>query len=457
MSTSQEGTPVEPSLDRRCHAAALFAFPGPGFDPFDRVAGLPLLTRALLTLEKAGFERVRVVAPREVAARFAELRAGRAFKAEIEVMECATRDEAPGKLALASGELIVCTSVEEVVDPAILRALGAASLETALAVAARGAGRWVGPFLASTSGLAALAGADPRDAIQKLADESKIVPLDVGTAWHARADGPEGRRQAVHALFEACRKPVDGLVSRHLNRHISIFISKRLVSTRVTPNQMSLVTFLLGVAGAISVARGGYWWFLLGAWLFQWNSILDGVDGELARVRFQQSKLGQWVDTVSDDVSNMAFYGGLAIGASRLEHGALLAMCGWVAIGATLLTVSQYYVELASLGSGDFYALGWSSKKARPSFGARIVSLFERVLKKDFFIFLFLGMAVVGLLPYALVIAAFGACIALGAATARNIGRLLRRRSPQQVKLEPTAACRPSRPKAPEPRASADA
>ncbi len=405
-------------------SALLLAFPGPGFAPFDELAGLSLVTRAVLTLQKAGLERIRVIGPREVQEPFARARDDARIHAELDFVACASRNEALGALDAGPDQLLLVSSVEDVVAPAIYRALREAKLGDAVAVAARDGEHWVGPFLTSGAGLAALSGDETRARIAELAADGKVAPLDVGKAWHARADGPAGRTRAVYLLFEACRKPVDGLVSRHLNRHVSIFISKRLVSTPVTPNQMSLVTFVLGVAGAFAVSRGGYLWSLLGAVLFQWNSILDGVDGELARVRFQHSKLGQWVDTVCDDVSNVIFYIGLAFGASGLAHGQLLASAGWIAAGATLLTMAQYYVELVRIGSGDFYALSVGVPKSPGGFVGAVVGLFERVLKKDFFIFLFLCMAVAGVLPYATVLAAFGASIALGSATVRNVRRL---------------------------------
>jgi len=392
------------------HDALLLAAPGPGFDPLDGLAGLSLVARAVLTLQKAGIERVRVVAPSELHERLRAELADPRVKVAVELATDA---------AAVTGPVLV-SSVADVVDPAVFRALRAASLGEKRAVAASRGEVSLGPALVSAQGATELS----PQALEGWLSDGTASRLDVGGAWHERADTPEGRTRAFRELFEACRKPVDGMVSRHLNRHVSIFISKRIVDTAITPNQMSVVTFVLGLAGAWSVARGGYWWSLLGAFLFQWNSILDGVDGELARVRFQHSKLGQWVDTVADDVSNVIFYAGLAYGAAPLPHGHELFLCGWVAVGATLLTMAQNYVELVRLGSGDFYALGWAEKKPSKGLVTQVVGLFERVLKKDFFIFLFLCMAAVGALPWALGLAAFGSVLAFGAASARNLRKL---------------------------------
>ena len=155
----------------------------------------------------------------------------------------------------------------------------------------------------------------------------------------------------------------------------------------------------------------------------QANSILDGVDGELARVRFQQSKLGQWLDTIADDVSNALYYVGIGVGALSSKYAPWSTSACAVAVGALVLTVAQYYAELVRLGSGDFYALGVGAKKG--GLGARVVSLLERVLKKDAFLFVYLVLAVFGVLPAALFVAAVGHVIALAGATSTTLRRAL--------------------------------
>jgi len=260
------------------------------------------------------------------------------------------------------------------------------------------------------------------DAVDRLEQDGSIRSIAVPGGWAVRVTTPENRKRAVDALFEACRKPVDGLVAKNLNRHISIFLSKRLVHTALTPNMMSAFTFALGVAAAVLAARGGWANVVLAAFLLQWNSILDGVDGELARVRYQQSRLGQWLDTVSDDVSNVLFYAGLGIGAQALPLGNVLMLCGVAAAVVQLVTMALQYSELVRLGSGDLYALEWNFD-ARPPEGiaGRLLAFFRQVVKKDFATLFYLTLAVVGVLPYFLPGIAVGQVCVL-------VATLLRRR-----------------------------
>jgi phosphatidylglycerophosphate synthase len=160
---------------------------------------------------------------------------------------------------------------------------------------------------------------------------------------------------------------------------------------------------------------------LLGAFLFQWNSILDGVDGELARVRFQHSKLGQWIDTVGDDLANILFYWGLAVGVASHPYGRYLAIGGWLGIGATVLARAQDYAIMIRLGTGDLLAVEWDFDKTPPKgFAGKLLLFWRYVLKKDFAILFFLAMAALGVLPYALFFIGGGALGTLIATTLKN-------------------------------------
>ena len=233
-----------------------------------------------------------------------------------------------------------------------------------------------------------------------------------------------GKARAFDALFEECRKPVDGIVSRNLNRNISLFISQRIVGFSITPNQVSVVTLALGLLAAWFVSRGGYRDVLIGAFLLQWNSILDGVDGELARVRHQGSKLGQWVDTVSDDLTNVVFWTCLGVGARSIPgYGSILFASGLVAAFSNALVAIIYYVELVRIGSGDFYDISWNlPKEAKDKpLGEKLLMVFGYVLKKDFFILFCLVLAAFGILPWALPVLALGGFGTFVAASGRAI------------------------------------
>ena len=118
---------------------------------------------------------------------------------------------------------------------------------------------------------------------------------------------PEGSTLDVEeSLATILGKPTDGFVSRHFNRKVSTLISRRLANTPVTPNQISVATMLVTCLASWWMASGDYLWLAIGGLLFQFASILDGCDGEVARLKQMDSTNGEWVDTLADKISYLS-------------------------------------------------------------------------------------------------------------------------------------------------------
>jgi len=87
--------------------------------------------------------------------------------------------------------------------------------------------------------------------------------------------------------------------------------------------------------------------------------ILDSCDGELARVRFMGSKLGMWLDNLSDDLIDNGF--ALAVG---LGLGGPWVYVGAAAAGARALVALNIYRTVARAGTpGDVMAFRWWFEK----------------------------------------------------------------------------------------------
>jgi len=112
--------------------------------------------------------------------------------------------------------------------------------------------------------------------------------------------------------YEDLVKPTDGLVSRYLNRRISTRISMKLVRLRwkPSPDFLSVVSATIVGAGGLFFAAG---YSLAGGLLAQIGSILDGCDGEVARLLGKQSRGGALLDTVLDRFADIVLLYGLAV------------------------------------------------------------------------------------------------------------------------------------------------
>ncbi len=136
--------------------------------------------------------------------------------------------------------------------------------------------------------------------IKILAKKEKARVFDINENYWIDVDDETAFKKAEKILLSNLKKTSDGPVSRHLNRPISIQISKYLIKGRITPNQISFLSFILSVIGAIFFFLGGYVNLLIGGVLAQVSSIVDGCDGEIARLKFQTSEFGKWFDAVLD-------------------------------------------------------------------------------------------------------------------------------------------------------------
>ena len=111
-------------------------------------------------------------------------------------------------------------------------------------------------------------------------------------------------------------KPTDGVFAR-MNRKISIPISRQIIKLPITPNMVSIFTLGVGLVSGIFFARGGYWNTITGAVLSVSASILDGCDGEVARLKLMESDFGCWLETVCDWLYYLFIFAGMAIGLSK--------------------------------------------------------------------------------------------------------------------------------------------
>ena len=165
------------------------------------------------------------------------------------------------------------------------------------------------------------------------------------------------RRQAEWKLIRGMNKSFEGPVDALINWRFSMRITRWLAcrSLAVTPNHVTIVAITVGLIASVLVSRGTYAHVAIAGVLLEVNSILDSVDGELARLRFQYSKLGQWLDNLSDDIVDNVFIAmcGVALGGVWQTVG----ICA--ALGRVLVSVTTYVSVYRRTGTGDVFAFRW--------------------------------------------------------------------------------------------------
>ncbi len=141
-------------------------------------------------------------------------------------------------------------------------------------------------------------------------------------------------------LLKSLIKDSEGFMSRHVERRISLAVTRRLVGTRVTPNLMTMVSLGIGLSGAPFFLSGEPALQLAGAALFLLHSILDGCDGELARLKFHESHFGATLDFWGDNAVHVAVFSCMALGWSMRIGADWPLLLGTVACASTVLAAT---------------------------------------------------------------------------------------------------------------------
>jgi phosphatidylglycerophosphate synthase len=109
---------------------------------------------------------------------------------------------------------------------------------------------------------------------------------------------------------------IEGLVSVHINRRFSRPLARLLGRTSITPNQVSLFSFVVAIGSLSLFITGHNIWAGIAA---QISSIVDGIDGDLARIKNKGTPFGGFLDAILDRYSDFAILGGLTFWSVRFE------------------------------------------------------------------------------------------------------------------------------------------
>ncbi len=137
-----------------------------------------------------------------------------------------------------------------------------------------------------------------------------------GDGWSYLHD-PDDIANCEKEFLRRTGKAKDGIVSRHFNRRVSQWVTRRMLKFSITPNMCTMSIFALSMIGCWFLLIGNYVGFLLGTAIFQLANILDGCDGEIARSRYLESEIGSRIDRGCDFLANLIFILCLGMGLSR--------------------------------------------------------------------------------------------------------------------------------------------
>lgn len=284
---------------------AVVVCPADRGDPNRLVGGISLLERQLRQLSEAGFESVCVVhaphralpapSPRVTAqVRFVPSEAEGAWP-----MAAAVADSVDDRAVLVAGDLLVDSRLwkwlAERTDDVLVSVTGGSpevlGCLSRAALPACASGGAAGPRVVALAEFPTYSKSHRGDVPYHLLPVR--TEADVETGWRVLLDYVEKRTKDLPATY------FDPWFENPLVRFFA--------GTPVTPNQITLATTVLGffVAWLFSVGV-----LRLGILLAIVVEVLDGVDGKLARIKHQTSKVGE-LEHVMDTLYELSWYLGL--------------------------------------------------------------------------------------------------------------------------------------------------
>ncbi len=167
-------------------------------------------------------------------------------------------------------------------------------------------------------------------------------------------------------------------VDRFINRPIAALIVRAVVRTSLRPNHVTVASFIVGAVGAFFYLGGDHRSFVVAGLLIYAATILDGVDGMLARSKNICSRYGAYLDLYLDRVTDFLVLGGMVTGyyyqSGRLGF-YILSIFG---LAAFMLMTVVYYLErewrMIQTGSGT-----GGQHRGLVYLGILVFSLFNRL------------------------------------------------------------------------------
>ena len=409
---------------RRSHLAVVLAN-NPGFgSPLPQVGSVPILLRSILGAAKAGAARIVVVIDRvnRLPVRQELLRTGRVPSHVEWCGVTSEEDSVPSLIGQLASEIdghLVLIAGDRVYHPSLHRRVAEwDGTQDALALVSDC--HMIGMCSLSREASIDLAIHNPttagsiEDIEQWMTKTHSVESEAVADEQWQRVLNERQRVLAERKLDGWLVKPTDGIFAR-ANRTISIPISRRIIPFRITPNMVSLFTLGVSFAAGVFLAFGGYWNMLTGAILSWFSSVLDGCDGEVARLKLQESAFGCWLETICDNLYYLFILSGMTIGLVRSSGNRSYLIWGGLLLFGAIMSFLMTGLQRHQMTNGqpEQYLREWH-KKADSRSSNPLLYLgrhTEFIIRRCFLPYVILFFAFCGVMNWFLVGATVGANI----------------------------------------------
>ena len=189
---------------------------------------------------------------------------------------------------------------------------------------------------------ALVAGAPLGDALRRELKARDHAPIP-GGGWFVHVTGERAAAEAEACLRRDLGSPVDSWLDTAVHRRLSKPVTRVAVALGVAPNPITVISGVVGLAAAASMALGDATTLVIGLLLYLLAVVLDHADGEVARLTLTESAIGEWLDIVMDTLVHIALVLALGVAAERVTGAGLAAgVVGAVGVVASAVVYKRW-------------------------------------------------------------------------------------------------------------------
>ncbi len=352
-----------------------------------QVAGRAMLLRTLMTAERAGVARIGLPALFRDQATQAVINAHARLRVAVVWLDRLSPQE---RATWGAGALLLLPPNVLLDPPSLWKLLARPDSEEGIALEESKGSPW--PILLAPPALSAalwdrlVEGTPVGDDLEVQVRQGRMT-LVAGAGFFVPVLDEASRSEAEATLFKSLGIGADSRVDRVINRRCSRWLTRLLIRLPITPNQVSLLSLGFGLLAAWALWGATPASALAGLILYMLAVVVDHSDGEVARLTFQESAFGEWLDFTVDTVTHALLVLGMGVTASRIGGRPMLLAGATAAFGVVLSALLARFLPeappkderlsalLKGLGTRDlFYVVLiafilslWQTPKALPA------------------------------------------------------------------------------------------
>ena len=395
------------------------------------IGGIPQIKRLIITAERAGIKRFTIIVEQDDSPLKEILKKQKGIKSEIiwRMLGSPIKSEPNPSLILQSNLIISPSGLSNLTSSKVSQDEVSVLVDNQRDawVKTKGdsiddifssGGKAVGAFVAHASLLEKSISNSMylKSWLEELVGRGSVKSINFQDGyWMRLSSDKESGKKAEDLLFSHVSKSSSGWISKNINSKLSIPVSRLLINTSLTPNMISVAIGVIGILTGFFYIQGHPVW---GGLFLQLSTIFDRCDGEVARIKLMESRRGQWIDTIFDQLSFLSFVVGVPVGLYRLTKSNLAITLGSINLLIFIFFVIwSFYFLIKYANSGSMVAYSKTVDMLLPvekrTIIHKLIIKLRPMMKREFFSLVFLIAAILGGYAWVLSLTTLGLSLTL--------------------------------------------